>query len=140
VSISPKSYARLFRTKALREAFLYLDSRFVLFWRKNIGVKAVRKILVKLTPDLKIIDNLLKTYDRRATPTNKFGKPTQVGCELFIRSFGSISEKTMVSLITLLLNFGFIQRSSVFFVTKRIYNRRKTIINIVYFYRSDFIS
>lgn len=46
--------------------------------------------------DLKIIDNLLKTYDRRATPTNKFGKPTQVGCELFIRSFGSISEKTMV--------------------------------------------
>ncbi len=47
--------------------------------------------------DLKIIDNLLKTYDRRATPTNKFGKPTQVGCELFIRSFGSISEKTMVS-------------------------------------------
>ena len=25
------------------------------------------------------------------------GQPTEVGCELFIRSFGSISERTMVS-------------------------------------------
>ena len=48
--------------------------------------------------DLKIIDQMLKTYDRRATPTNKIGQPTRVECELFIRSFGSISEKTMVSL------------------------------------------
>ena len=47
--------------------------------------------------DLKIIDQMLKTYDRRATPTNKIGQPTRVECELFIRSFGSISEKTMVS-------------------------------------------
>ena len=46
--------------------------------------------------DLKIIDQMLKTYDRRATPTNKIGQPTRVECELFIRSFGSISEKTMV--------------------------------------------
>ena len=46
--------------------------------------------------DLKIIDQMLKTYDRRATPTNKIGEPTRVECELFIRSFGSISEKTMV--------------------------------------------
>eukprot|EP00095_Tigriopus_kingsejongensis_P006491 maker-scaffold676_size113663-snap-gene-0.28 protein:Tk06491 transcript:maker-scaffold676_size113663-snap-gene-0.28-mRNA-1 annotation:"glycine receptor subunit alpha-2-like" len=45
--------------------------------------------------DLKIIDQLLRSYDRRATPTNKIGTPTEVGCELFIRSFGSISEKTM---------------------------------------------
>lgn len=45
--------------------------------------------------DLKIIDQLLRAYDRRATPTNKIGRPTEVGCELFIRSFGSISEKTM---------------------------------------------
>lgn len=45
--------------------------------------------------DLKIIDQMLKMYDRRATPTNKIGQPTRVGCELFIRSFGSISEKTM---------------------------------------------
>merc|ERR1711963_99144 len=45
--------------------------------------------------DLKIIDEMLKVYDRRATPTNKIGQPTRVICELFIRSFGSISEKTM---------------------------------------------
>ena len=47
--------------------------------------------------DLKIIDQMLRTYDRRATPTNKIGEPTRVQCELFIRSFGSISEKTMVN-------------------------------------------
>ena len=47
--------------------------------------------------DLKIIDQMLKSYDRRATPTNKIGQPTRVACELFIRSFGSISEKTMVT-------------------------------------------
>lgn len=45
--------------------------------------------------DLKIIDTLLQEYDRRATPTNRMGKPTEVSCEVFIRSFGSISEKTM---------------------------------------------
>jgi len=45
--------------------------------------------------DLKIIDQMLKTYDRRATPTNKIGQPTRVECELYIRSFGSISAKTM---------------------------------------------
>ena len=39
---------------------------------------------------------MLQKYDRRATPTNKIGEPTRVECELFIRSFGSISEKTMV--------------------------------------------
>ena len=44
----------------------------------------------------KIIDQMLRAYDRRATPTNKIGEPTRVQCELFIRSFGSISEKTMV--------------------------------------------
>ena len=47
--------------------------------------------------NLKIIDEMLRVYDRRATPTNKIGTPTRVVCELFIRSFGSISEKTMVS-------------------------------------------
>lgn len=45
--------------------------------------------------NLKIIDEMLRVYDRRATPTNKIGTPTRVVCELFIRSFGSISEKTM---------------------------------------------
>merc|ERR1711963_945285 len=45
--------------------------------------------------DLKIIDEMLKVYDRRATPTNKIGQPTRVICEVFVRSFGSISEKAM---------------------------------------------
>jgi hypothetical protein len=37
--------------KVSREAFLYLDLRFVLFGRKNIIAKAARNMLVKLTPD-----------------------------------------------------------------------------------------
>jgi hypothetical protein len=50
VSISPTFYAQLFCTKVLRKAFLSLDLRFVLFWRKTIGAKAARNELVKLTP------------------------------------------------------------------------------------------
>ncbi len=49
MSISPTLYARLFRNKVSREALLYLDLRFVHIWRKNIGAKAARNILVKLT-------------------------------------------------------------------------------------------
>ncbi len=49
VSISPTFYARLFCTKVLHETFLYLDLRFVLFWRKSIGAKATSILLVKLT-------------------------------------------------------------------------------------------
>ncbi len=49
-SISSTFYARLFRTNVLRETFLYLDLRFVLLWRKNIGANAALTILVKLTP------------------------------------------------------------------------------------------
>ena len=56
-------------------------------------------------PNFKIIDEMLRVYDRRATPTNKNGTPTRVVCDLFIRSFGSISEKTMVSTYYKVLNF-----------------------------------
>jgi len=45
--------------------------------------------------NLKIIDSLLRKYDRRATPTTNTGEPTMVKCEVFVRSFGSISEKAM---------------------------------------------
>ncbi len=38
-------FVRKFWTKL----FFYLDSRFILFWRKNIGAKAARNMLVKLT-------------------------------------------------------------------------------------------
>ncbi len=57
-SILPTFYARLFRTKVSREAFLYLDLRFVLFWQKYVGAKAARNLLVKLT------QGLHKTADR----------------------------------------------------------------------------
>jgi hypothetical protein len=49
VSISPTFYTLLFRRKVSSKAFLYLDIRFVLFWRKNIDAKAARNMLVKLT-------------------------------------------------------------------------------------------
>ncbi len=39
-----------FCTKRLREAFLYLNFSFVLYWRKNISEKAEHKMLMKLTP------------------------------------------------------------------------------------------
>ncbi|XP_021919860.1 glycine receptor subunit alpha-3-like isoform X2 [Zootermopsis nevadensis] len=45
---------------------------------------------------LQIVDGLLKKdYDRRATPTNHLNNATTVYCELYIRSFGSISPATM---------------------------------------------
>ncbi|XP_067009760.2 glycine receptor subunit alpha-3 [Anabrus simplex] len=45
---------------------------------------------------LQILDSLLKNdYDRRATPTNHLNNATTVHCELYIRSFGSISPVTM---------------------------------------------
>ena len=49
VSISPTFYERLFCTKVFRAAFLYLHCRFKLFRCKEIGAKAARKMLVKLT-------------------------------------------------------------------------------------------
>ncbi|XP_073981318.1 glycine receptor subunit alpha-2-like isoform X2 [Rhodnius prolixus] len=45
---------------------------------------------------LQVLDSLLKKdYDRRATPTNHLNNATTVYCELYIRSFGSISPVTM---------------------------------------------
>ena len=47
-SISPTVYARLFCTKVVRVAFLYLLLRFFL-WQMDIGTKAARKMLEKKT-------------------------------------------------------------------------------------------
>ena len=49
-SILPTIYEQLFCTKVFWAAFLYLHCRFKLFRRKEIGAKAARKMLVKLTP------------------------------------------------------------------------------------------
>ena len=75
--------------------FLYNSSNLVSFYYRTEPSSSGGNNHDRLS-DLKIIDQMLKTYDRRATPTNKIGQPTRVECELFIRSFGSISEKTMV--------------------------------------------
>ena len=40
-----------FCTQVFCEAFLYLQFGFVFFWHKEIGAKAARKMLVKLTTD-----------------------------------------------------------------------------------------
>ncbi|KAF8790543.1 Glycine receptor subunit alphaZ1 like protein [Argiope bruennichi] len=45
--------------------------------------------------DLNLLDALLKNYDRRALPTSHKGTPTEVRCEMYIRSFGSINPSTM---------------------------------------------
>ncbi|XP_076068277.1 glycine receptor subunit alpha-2-like isoform X2 [Oratosquilla oratoria] len=45
--------------------------------------------------DLQILDRMLKSYDRRETPTNHLDNATNVNCELYIRSFGSIDPSSM---------------------------------------------
>ncbi len=49
VSISPTFYAPLFRTKVLRQAFLYLNFRFELFLAQEYWRKCAHEMLVKLT-------------------------------------------------------------------------------------------
>jgi hypothetical protein len=49
VSISPTFHEQLFNANVFFKAFLYLQFGFVIFWQKNIGAKAARKTLVKLT-------------------------------------------------------------------------------------------
>ncbi len=43
-----------FKYVSCARSFLCLDFRFVLYWRKTVDAKAVRRTLVKLTPDLTI--------------------------------------------------------------------------------------
>jgi len=50
LSILPTFYEQFFHTKVFCTAFLNFQFGFVVFWQKNIGEKAVRKMLVKLTP------------------------------------------------------------------------------------------
>jgi len=44
---------------------------------------------------LKALDKLLRTYDRRSTPTNDLGVPTNVSCQLFVASLSSINTENM---------------------------------------------
>ena len=65
VSISPTFYEQLFCTKVFWAAFLYLHCRFVIFWCKEIGAKAARKMLVKLTTGMP--DDQCTQFDRLVT-------------------------------------------------------------------------
>jgi len=51
MSFSPTFNARLFCTKVLCVAFLYVQFGFVSFWRKNIGAKVAHKTLMKLATE-----------------------------------------------------------------------------------------
>ncbi len=51
-SISPTFYMQLLHTWVAPAAFLCLCFRFVLYWRKTVGVKAAHRTLVKLTPEV----------------------------------------------------------------------------------------
>jgi len=57
----------------LRWHCLYLQFGFVIFWQKNIGAKAARKMLVKFAPDVPLlfIDNKPGLRQRYEKPCPK---------------------------------------------------------------------
>ena len=59
MTISPTFYKQLFYTKVLRAAFCTDGLGLYFFWQKEIGAKAARKMLVKLTPNhvLRFVEN-----------------------------------------------------------------------------------
>ncbi len=62
VSISPTFLVRLFCTKVLYTAFLYLRFRFVLFWRKNTSAKAAQKCWWNLPLMCKKVESMLGDF------------------------------------------------------------------------------
>ncbi len=62
----PMFYAPLLRTKVVRAAFLCLCFSFVLYRHKNVGAKAARRTLVKLTPErhLPMLRNYISIHQR----------------------------------------------------------------------------
>ncbi len=65
VSISSTFYECLFCTKMLWAAFLCLHFGYDIFWQQNIGAKAARKILMKLTTGFTISVNFFKSIFRK---------------------------------------------------------------------------
>jgi hypothetical protein len=59
VSTSPLIYEQLFHTKVFCAAFMYLQFEFVIFWQKDFSAKAALKMLVKLTPDVNVLNFFL---------------------------------------------------------------------------------
>ncbi|XP_077483291.1 glycine receptor subunit alphaZ1-like [Amblyomma americanum] len=70
-------------------------------WRAYVTLSLIESTLAQerrsngALDDLEKLDDLLRTYDRRALPTTHLGTPTKVACEIYIRSFGSINPATM---------------------------------------------
>ncbi|KAG1674383.1 Glycine receptor subunit alpha-3 [Nymphon striatum] len=62
--------------------YAFLDNAVDCYWLSSVD-------------DLKNLDELMHSYDRRATPTNHLDIPTTVMCELYLRSIGSINPATM---------------------------------------------
>jgi len=62
VSISPIFYEQLFCTEVFCTAFLLIQFGFVIFWQKNVGAKAVCKMLVKLTTGVNFINILRAAF------------------------------------------------------------------------------
>jgi hypothetical protein len=52
--MSPIFYEQLFNMKVFGAAFMCLQYGFVIFWQKDFGMKAVHKMLVKLTPGVNV--------------------------------------------------------------------------------------
>ncbi len=65
VSISTSFYEQIFHTKVFWATILYLQFGFVIFLWKNIGAKAARKMLVKITTG-----GVRHLQDLLATPTH----------------------------------------------------------------------
>ncbi len=61
-SISPTFQVQLLLTYVECAAFLCLCFRFVLYWRKTVGAKAARKMLMKLSPGVNFINVLPTTF------------------------------------------------------------------------------
>ncbi len=53
IKLSPRGqFTNILRTMLCTQLFLCLHFRFVLYWGKTFGAKAVRRTLMKLSPDL----------------------------------------------------------------------------------------
>jgi len=59
VLISPTFGEQFFAQNYITVAFLYLQFGFVIFWQKNIGAKASRKMFMKLTSGLLFNKNVM---------------------------------------------------------------------------------
>jgi len=59
-----------FFTKVFCAAFLYLQFGYVIFWLKNVGAKAVHKMLVKLTTDSSTWRSVRHTCGRLSTTSS----------------------------------------------------------------------